>query len=939
MAIIYKLKINLVFLCLALFFGLKSNTQEIPPIQIFTPQDYIAEDQNWSIDQTADNFIYVANNKGLLEYNGASWQLYNSPNDAILRTVRVINDTIYSGGYMGFGYWTKNKQGKLLYTSLSDHEALSVKEDEDFWGIVGVEDYILFQSFDRIYIYNTIEKSFSIIDSDSRINKMFKVNEAIYFQKTDIGIFKIRNGKESLIIPSADITNNEVINIFNSGSGLLLQTKENGFFKFQNEKVAPWNMSSNSSLSDFSVYSSIRLKNGGFVLGTIANGIIHLDSEGNELFKINQSYGLSNNTVLSMMEDSYGNIWLGLDNGINVINLDSPYSVYTDKQGGLGTVYAAAQTDDFLYLGTNHGLFYKPRDTNVKFKFIQGTKGQVWLLSVIKGTLFCGHDKGTFIIEDTNVKAISSELGTWTIKEIEGHPNLLIQGNYKGLNILEHVDNTWRYRNKIEGFNKSSRHLEFVDSNDLLVNHEHKGVYNIKVDSDFRKVLDFSKAPIKKSVKSSIASYNNTVLYSSKEGVFAYSAENKTFKKDSVLSELLSGEKYVSGKLISDASGNKLWGFSNDEIIYIEPGKLSSEPLVNIVAISKAMRKNKSAYENILELGNDNYLIGTTDGYLIMDLNKLVPQALDIHLNSVDYGTHPNQLLPLDLVDAVEFKNKTNNIRFSYSVTNYNELSTSKYQYRLIGIYDDWSDWTTDSEAFFENLPHGDYTFETRALVNGLLSNNKVSFTFSIDKPWYIRPLAIVSYILLAFLFIYVLYYFNKKHYKKQQEKLIENKERQLELEQLENQQQLIQFKNKSLQQNIDNKNRELGMATMNLVKRNELLSNIKSELSKSKSLNEVNKVIKLINSSINDTNDWELFEEAFNNVDKDFMKKIKILHPSITPNDLRLCAYLRLNLSSKEIAPLLNISHKSVEVKRYRLRKKMGLEHEQSLSNYIIEL
>ena len=68
------------------------------------------------------------------------------------------------------------------------------------------------------------------------------------------------------------------------------------------------------------------------------------------------------------------------------------------------------------------------------------------------------------------------------------------------------------------------------------------------------------------------------------------------------------------------------------------------------------------------------------------------------------------------------------------------------------------------------------------------------------------------------------------------------------------------------------------------------------------------------------------MFKEAFNNADKDFIKKLKSIHPNLTPNDLRLCAYLRLNLSSKEIAPLLNISPRSVEVKRYRLRKKMEL-------------
>ena len=97
--------------------------------------------------------------------------------------------------------------------------------------------------------------------------------------------------------------------------------------------------------------------------------------------------------------------------------------------------------------------------------------------------------------------------------------------------------------------------------------------------------------------------------------------------------------------------------------------------------------------------------------------------------------------------------------------------------------------------------------------------------------------------------------------------------------------------------------------------------------------------VIKIIDKNLNNEDDWAFFEEAFNNADKDFLKKVKAKHPSLTPNDLKLCAYLRLNLSSKEIAPLLNISYKSVEVKRYRLRKKMGLPHESSLTNYILEI
>ena len=113
----------------------------------------------------------------------------------------------------------------------------------------------------------------------------------------------------------------------------------------------------------------------------------------------------------------------------------------------------------------------------------------------------------------------------------------------------------------------------------------------------------------------------------------------------------------------------------------------------------------------------------------------------------------------------------------------------------------------------------------------------------------------------------------------------------------------------------------------------------IKKELNDNVKTDNLKPVIKIIDKNINNKNDWKLFEEAFNNADKDFLKKIKAIHPKLTSNDLRLCAYLRLNLSSKEIAPLLNISPRSVEVKRYRLRKKMDLEHETSLTDYILQL
>jgi DNA-binding CsgD family transcriptional regulator len=124
----------------------------------------------------------------------------------------------------------------------------------------------------------------------------------------------------------------------------------------------------------------------------------------------------------------------------------------------------------------------------------------------------------------------------------------------------------------------------------------------------------------------------------------------------------------------------------------------------------------------------------------------------------------------------------------------------------------------------------------------------------------------------------------------------------------------------------------------MNIIKKNDFLSTIKLELINGGDKS-ISSVVKIIDKNLNNTDDWKMFQEAFNNADKNFLKKVKDRHPSLTPNDLRLCAYLRLNLSSKEIAPLLNISPRSVEVKRYRLRKKMDLPHDSNLTNYILEI
>ncbi|MGY8909488.1 MAG: Y Y Y domain-containing protein, partial [Flavobacteriales bacterium] len=93
--------------------------QEIPPILKFQPEDYRAENQNWAITQNKNKTIFVANNEGLLEYNGARWTLNPSSNNTVIRSLLSDEDKIYSGSYMEFGFWEKDQKGILNYKSIS----------------------------------------------------------------------------------------------------------------------------------------------------------------------------------------------------------------------------------------------------------------------------------------------------------------------------------------------------------------------------------------------------------------------------------------------------------------------------------------------------------------------------------------------------------------------------------------------------------------------------------------------------------------------------------------------------------------------------------------------------------------------------------------------------------------------------------------------------
>ena len=568
-------------------------------------------------------------------------------------------------------------------------------------------------------------------------------------------------------------------------------------------------------------------------------------------------------------------------------------------------------------------------------------KGQVWSLFQYDETLFCGHDSGTFIINEGNSHNIFFQSGTWKFEPMPGRKDVLFQGNYFGISVLKKENNQWVYKNKIKGFDYSAKNFGVTTDLDFYISHEYKGVFRFHTNNMFEKAEKvFTYTNPKKGKNASLINFNNSILYADKEGIYRLNKNNKIFIKDKFLSTVFDKDEYTSGKLIIDKS-NKIWVFSKNYINYFSSSKLSKQLKKNVIPIPASLNNSMLGYENINQISDSEYLIGTTDGYYTLNIDDLGFKNYSVSITAISSNKLNERISNSSIADEGEFKYDQNNITISYTVPEYNKYINTEYQYLLEGFQYEWSEWDSKSSVNFKNLSPGSYTFKVKAKIANSLPENVAVYTFTILKPWYATNIALFVYFLLT---LYLAYFINKKYknyYHRQREKLIEENNLLLELNELENSRQLMMVKNEQLTKDVDSKSKELAVSTMNLIEKNKLLALIKDDLNKTSDEGNRNlkSVISTITQNINEEDSWNVFREAFDSADKDFLKKVKQAHSILTPNDLRLCAYLRLNLSSKEIAPLLSISVRSVEIKRYRLRKKMDLPHEQGLVEYILSV
>lgn len=931
----------------------------VPYVQNYTKTIYQSGNQNWSVTRDEHGIMYFGNSEGLLSFDGKYWQSYRMPNGLIVRAVAANgNGKIYSGGFGELGYWENNKNGQLTYHSLNQ---LVPKKNqpinEEIWKIYVDKNQVIFQSFGSIYIYK--DGKINVVKGLQPFLFLFKTGNRYFVEQVNSGLFELKGNKLEYINGSNIMGNSGVLSILQlSANRYLLGTARNGLFIYDNGQIKPWNNQANDFLKTYQLNNGARI--GKYIAyGTILNGVIIIDTTGCVIQQINKSSGLQNNTVLSLYIDNEQNLWAGLDNGIDRIEINSPLYFYFDKTGRFGTVYSSIIFNNKIYLGTNQGLFYsdwidsgnKRLFQSFDFKLIPGSQGQVWDLSLQDGKLLCGHNTGTFQVNGDAISKIATISGGWTIKKLNA--NQLIQGTYTGLVIYKKdKSGNWLFDHKVEGFGEPSRYVEQDNKGQLWVSHAYKGIYKVTLSSDLKKATAAKYYDkhygLPGSFNINVFNLDNRIVFASDSGFYVYDDISDRFSKYEELNKKL-GSFARSNKIIP-ALGKKYWFINHGHVSLADfsvPGKMSIDS--NRFSILEGRMVQN--YENISRINSSIYLISVDDGFVIMNDEDALMRN-DIKLPYVLIRRLENitdKITPIASNGEIEIPHSENNIRISYSLPFYRQ-ERIRFQYYLEGYSRQWSDWSIQSQKEFTNLDQGTYHFRVRAKINEQNLSPETILTFTILPAWYAGRIALVCYVLLLILaYFLVRKYYRKKlsrHQHQIQEKMRKEHDEYLKQESIANEQRIAKVKNEQLQADLASKSRELANSAMNIVYKNELLQKISHEITQLKdsagkklSEDQLRKIQKVIDEGMSDERDWNLFESSFNEAHESFFKKLKAEHPDLVPNDLKLCAYLRMNMNSKEMASLLNISLRGVEIRRYRLRKKLNLEHDKNLVEFLMEL
>jgi DNA-binding CsgD family transcriptional regulator len=957
------MRILLILLLCGNLFPLWSQSPNLglPTIRNFLKETYAGGTQNWDFAQDERGRIYVANNEGLLVFDGVNWQTYPLPNQTIVRSVAILPDgRILVGGQNELGYFGGDDLGQLQYHSLVEQLPDSLQNFADVWDIelLGGQAYLRTSHLLLAFEGNTLQ----VLAHAPDINYLYLgiIGEEIYLQTEVQGLCQWHAGRLIPLLSGPAWSERLVIALLPwEGGQMLLATLRDGLWLLHQGEARRWAISHDSLLKTWRVHDACLITGQRVALGTSMGGLLIIDTAGTVIQHLNQPQGLQDNNVLTLFTDHSQNLWLGLNYGVDFLEFNSPLTrIYPDADLR-GTAYTACFFQDHLYLGTSNGLYQVPWQAyydptlGSPWLLVPGTQGQVWNLSVIDGQLLMGHHEGAFVVEGQTARHVPGTSGIWNFISLPSHPGQVIAGSYQGLVHLANESQGLTLVGSIPGLEESSRFLVAGGPGTIWVSHPYRGIFRVVLDQALSRgqVTRFGQAQgLPSDNYNHVFALNGEVVFTGEKGIFTTSpGQDQMLPYEDFQSVFQPDQRII--RLQEDDRGN-VWYATEEEVgvLWIDDKGLRKD--IKRQPIPPLAGRLVGGFELIYPMDAEHVFFGLEKGFI-----RYTPQA-------AAQPTQPWQVVVSQVMatgpsaqvlfgghstrpKVWSFPNQQNALRITCGATRYVEPDGIQFRYRLRGLDRDWGAWTDLPVKEYTNLANGDYHFEVQSR-DGMGSLSKVAgFDFTIQPAWYQSSTAMIAYAMVGLAFLLSLVLVPRRQFEKEKAELqqVHHIQQAASREQIAlTKAQVEALEREKLEADNRHKSQELATATMHLVQKNEVIAHVRTELEglitrhrDHPSSKDIQSMVRMLGHDQQFDQDWEQFAAHFDQVHAGFLRRLSECYGQLTPKDQRLCAYLRMNLSTKEIAPLMNISVRGVEISRYRLRKKLDLDRDINLNEFMM--
>lgn len=772
------------------------NERGIPfPSEHYAPPEYQQAPQNWAVAQDERAFMYVANNNGVLEYDGERWRLIPTSTGSFVRSL-AVDSLVYVGAKGDFGYLRPDSLGVLRYRSLYDRIPPDERGFEDIWGTHIVDDAVYYQANQRLFRWDGQE--ITSWDSENGFHTSFSVDGTLYVRDFGRGLLRME-GDSLRQVPGGETFHETPIYMMSRhpSGDLLIGTQNRGLLLYDGNSFEPFAPQLTSYLQENDLYHGCRLPGNRYALATLGGGVIVVDADGRAVRVLDGSSGLPDDVVNYVYTDREGHLWMALNNGgVFRADLNDPLTVHDERTGLDGTVRGIYEHQDSTYVSTGSGLFVLRKEKNQvlgeQSSYFErwGSPSIVWdMLSVERDLLVATQEGAVSQITGRSKQQIGDWITTYDLLKLG---NVIYAGTRSGLKGLIKENGEWRSF-PIEGVQGEVRSLAIEEKGILWASTIQGDILRIVLSAEGRGAKRTTRYDERVGLPEGykrVETIDERITVVSRTGFFQIDNANQSpkfwqFSRRPYLLPDIQGVDTLAVKTYYEDASGALWVALGNRVFV---GRKSGEKTYNWESVEplhfpKASKMSISlSGDSTLWLGDGRRLFRYAPGPRwnidepVPEFRSYVRQITTLNEGRVVYGGAPSALGP----DSSLRLPYGHDLRLDVAAPQYGTDQSHRYRYKLVGRSTEWTNWTADASQRYRNLWEGTYQFKVQARNERGETSKIASLTLHVLPPWYRSRWA---YLFYGIAFIAVAYGYRRYYQMKQQHRRARERVRKLERE------------------------------------------------------------------------------------------------------------------------------------------------------------